>query len=558
MKERATRDRRTAEQNGTPGAPPLEAPPARPTASARRLPWFVARWSRADVALVTVLLAVAVFQFATLDGGQDWGGDWAHYVLHAKNIATGAPYAETDYVFNRKFFLAPEVYPPGLPLLLAPIYALFGLNIYLMKGLMGALFLASIGVTLWMLRGDLPRGQLAALAALLGFSPFLWKLSHQILSDVPFLLWVSLSLWSIRRMHAARRRPLAWAAGAGLFVYAAVITRPLGPVLILSVLALDLMRTRRITRQTGLLLGVCLLCYGAHELIAYAFSIHAFSAEEARAVGSAAAASDGHSELIRVNLLGRISQLPMTVATTVTDYLRHALALWHNGYAQWPTRILAAFGFLAAAVGWGGRAWEQLSILEVFCALYVAALLPWTFSMARYLLPVIPLYFFYVLVGAGQLQAWLARRWQPLQRRPLQKPWAAGLLVGAALCSYGASYAALPPRTLPTDPTEPAAQRFFAYVRTHTPPDAVFIFRRPRTFALYTGRPTATYRDAGNKPASDEKLLRDIEQMGARYVVEGPPDEPRAIQDLARQYPDRLALVHEETYFKLYRLTPGS
>ena len=50
-------------------------------------------------------IAAAVYA-ATLRPGQDWGGDFAQYVQHARNLATGRPYLETKFehmLFNKKF-----------------------------------------------------------------------------------------------------------------------------------------------------------------------------------------------------------------------------------------------------------------------------------------------------------------------------------------------------------------------------------------------------------------------------------------------------------------------
>jgi len=53
------------------------------------------------VALVLgVLLVVGMVHVGALRPGQDWGGDFAMYVAHARNLAEGRPYAETGYVYN--------------------------------------------------------------------------------------------------------------------------------------------------------------------------------------------------------------------------------------------------------------------------------------------------------------------------------------------------------------------------------------------------------------------------------------------------------------------------
>ena len=81
-----------------------------------------------------LLLAIGLIQYGTLRPGQDWGGDFSMYVHHAKNLAEGIPYAETGYIYNVAYAtVGPPTYPPVCPLLLAPVYALCGLNFEAMK-----------------------------------------------------------------------------------------------------------------------------------------------------------------------------------------------------------------------------------------------------------------------------------------------------------------------------------------------------------------------------------------------------------------------------------------
>jgi hypothetical protein len=82
----------------------------------------------APVALLAILASVAL-QVFTLSDGHGWGGDFALYVLHARNLAEGHAYADTGYVvnpLNRPH--SPSSYPPVYPSLLASLYAKWGLN----------------------------------------------------------------------------------------------------------------------------------------------------------------------------------------------------------------------------------------------------------------------------------------------------------------------------------------------------------------------------------------------------------------------------------------------
>ena len=63
------------------------------------------------------ILFVAVFYLSTIREGHDWGDDFSQYILHAANLASGAPYAPTRYLYNPDNpVTGPQQYPPGFPL----------------------------------------------------------------------------------------------------------------------------------------------------------------------------------------------------------------------------------------------------------------------------------------------------------------------------------------------------------------------------------------------------------------------------------------------------------
>ncbi len=64
-----------------------------------------------------------------------WQGDHAQYLLHAQALADGRPYVDTGYLFHQDAWpIGPRAYPPGLPLVLAPLVALGGVSSPLIRG----------------------------------------------------------------------------------------------------------------------------------------------------------------------------------------------------------------------------------------------------------------------------------------------------------------------------------------------------------------------------------------------------------------------------------------
>src|SRR5579883_3684007 len=96
---------------------------------------------------ILIIVAIFVFSACTIRDGQVWDDDPAQYILHARNIAEGRPYSQTGYIFNPEYgTLGPRSYPPGFPLLLAPVWALRGLDLNAMKLLECGMFAAALAL----------------------------------------------------------------------------------------------------------------------------------------------------------------------------------------------------------------------------------------------------------------------------------------------------------------------------------------------------------------------------------------------------------------------------
>jgi hypothetical protein len=169
-----------------------------------------------------------------------WSDDFAQYVEKAKNISEGAPYAQSTSVYRQDGWNpGPSVYPPIFPLLLAPVYSEFGLDLRPMKFLVLGFFLAALVVIYVTFRGELGLPGALALVGLIGFGPFFWENKDSVLSDIPFLFFCYLALYFTQiavSREVSGKRFGAQAVAAGLIMYAACGTRNAGIVLIPAVL----------------------------------------------------------------------------------------------------------------------------------------------------------------------------------------------------------------------------------------------------------------------------------------------------------------------------------
>jgi len=133
---------------------------------------------------IVSLLFYLYINFNTLYNGQFWGGDFAQYFIHARNLLNHKPYSSGIYSSGTMG------YPPGYPVLILPFYKIFGINFIPAKILNIIFWLACIYFVFRTLKNnfDTDIALLGSIAFLL--SPFLFVFKHQALPDVIFTFFI--------------------------------------------------------------------------------------------------------------------------------------------------------------------------------------------------------------------------------------------------------------------------------------------------------------------------------------------------------------------------------
>ncbi len=195
--------------------------------------------------LLLILCLSGLFAYLSLQDGHDWGGDFALYLRQAQSILDGTSQdvlAQNSYAMDQSTQqeganpqVGPHLYPWGFPLLLAPVVALFGFSLTAVKVYVIIFFLLSLLVSY---RLFLPRiGPVYSLwlVAVLGFNPFLLKFSDTINSDIPFLFFALLSILFIEKTLGYRKlfinRTLTCLL-TGVLIYFSFLVRTNGIVLV--------------------------------------------------------------------------------------------------------------------------------------------------------------------------------------------------------------------------------------------------------------------------------------------------------------------------------------
>jgi 4-amino-4-deoxy-L-arabinose transferase-like glycosyltransferase len=449
--------------------------------------------------------------------------DYAQYVLHARNLAEGRPYADTGYILNPAYQTAgPVTYPPVFPLLLAPVYKLAGTNLQAMKAVTVVCFAGFLYV-LWLLfRRGLGERRALLVAALAGLSPVFWKFKDYLYAEYPFLLFSCAALCAWRLARAAEDAGGRWlprALLAGLLAYLAYGTRSAGAVLLPAFLLSDLVEKKNISKT---FLACCLPALGlaaAQWLTLHSDAVYAGQARELLSHASFLKAAAG-------NLLG---------------YADRFTLLFDNGYSQIPAALLLAAAASLAAAGFVRRAARE-PLFAAYALLNAALLLAFPAADGlRYAFPLVPFLFYYAAAGWQEYSPKFGRAARYI---------APALLLAVAL-SYAGAFSKAQYGGFREGTEKAETKRLFEFVRSAVPPEAVVICRKPRTLSLLTGRRASMYHFG-----PDPELLAYFKEAGAGYLIAGAvfPEDRAFLFPFLERNPERFLRIYANADFSVYKI----
>jgi hypothetical protein len=478
-----------------------------------------------------LIVLLGGIHLATLRDGQEWGDDFSLYVAHARNIVEGRAYADTGYIYNSSNpILSPRSYPPVFPLLLAPVYGLFGLDLGAMKVFVVLLFMALLGVLAVLYCTRLPFSLSLTCLVLLALNPYVWQHKDRLLSETPFMLFAYLALLLAEKalaMEAPKTRGLAWGLLAGLAAYLAFGTRTVGIVLIPSILGCALLRQRRLGPASLAITGA----FAAGVIV-----------QKTILVLDGSYLDQVHFDLMRL-------------ASNSLSLVKGMGLLMNNGLGRVACILLYAVLLGLAGLGYAARLRNGATVYEWFIAFYCLLLVLWPpfdTAVLRYLMPILPLWFLYIGEGLCLLDSILSRRATAV---------ATPALALAVLLSYADWFRNLDAGPIRNGVNAPEAVALFDWIKENTDLHDVFLFQKPRAFALYTRR-----RSLAHHKADDPlHLARTLREYGVTHVVIHPSspfdffqNSSRLVEALRAEGPTGFEKVYENPGFRVYRLRAGA
>ncbi|MGA8180225.1 MAG: phospholipid carrier-dependent glycosyltransferase, partial [Desulfobacterales bacterium] len=156
------------------------------------------------IILFAIILSVFLINTISFREGHNWGGDFPQYIAQAKSLNDGTmdkllENSTFRYEKSDSVLLSPKLYPWGFPILLAPIYHVFGFNIFAMKFFVNLFFLFSIATVYLILKGKINNIQNILIIAIIACNPYFFNFKEHILSDIPFLFFSLFSIFLIQQ-----------------------------------------------------------------------------------------------------------------------------------------------------------------------------------------------------------------------------------------------------------------------------------------------------------------------------------------------------------------------
>lgn len=399
------------------------------------------RWVIGLVVLIVTLVSASFLHDRPL-----YFSDSLVYMEGAQSIAEGRGYSIGG--------AAHTAWPPGYSAALSPLYAMLGLKAFAFKlfnvvcsGLALAFACALFG-------HERPYAWLGlGAAAVTGlFFPWIYY-THAILADILFCLLVFGFLWQAGAyIRTGKRACLVAMTCIGMFVplvrMAGIALFPVWLVAVVSEAMKKRSRERWIeTIAMGLLLVLPLVLWSLRNMAVAGnwTSIQTGVTPEYTASLLKAGIEDvSFLTGIKVNAIG---------------YLHIWIARDQSALAQamelpWWLSICCAVFWVVVAVGWGLFMMRQVYRPAcLLCFFYGGILVLHNWYSLRYLVPILPLIFFFMLIGARQLTAWMLRCLKVPQRKTVlvSKTCVGVITCGLLLGNIGVLAFSEPARNLRSD-----------------------------------------------------------------------------------------------------------
>ena len=486
-----------------------------------------------SVTTIAVLLFLPLLFLGTRNS-HDWGDDFAQYIHQAGNLVNGIPQSETGFIYSQENYIGPQAYPVGFPMLLAPVYALAGNNMFAFTTFISLLYI-NLGLLMVIFyRRHFSWITALVLAIIFLYNPQMIIFKREVMSDIPFAVLLVLNFILYQKLKSGNWKQLSVLA---LVTGLMLVVRPAGVVFVAALLMDQLFKAiRRKTSRRDFLFSSFIFLL-APVLIYFVINSLVFKIPSGGSIRDYLLFyySGNFIQIIPENLAHHIEVFRYL-------YVPEAGAL--NGISL----LLGATMVSMTLLGFVKRLLKGPDAIDWFFIFYMIMLLvfPNNYSAYRLMVPLGFIFLLYAAAGLKEIQL-LARF------STINKALAIGILILVLFLPGLISIARSGSNTL-EGPQQKSADEAFLYIRKNVPAEAVVVFAKPRALALYAGCSSMV-----DPFTTDPTLIhKQVMDAGATYLLIHAKLTNETIKRYSRVMQSRLTKQWENKEFVLYKINPVS
>jgi hypothetical protein len=453
-------------------------------------------------------------------------------------------------VENSAPYGAPIAYPWGFPVLLAPFYAVFGLNMIGLKLLGMISFLLFIVLLCVGFRKYHSAVWLLCLVCFFSLNPTMLSFTDQILSDLPFLLLSTAGVLWMGRLIIEKRNLIS----------------PVWEYILLGAIISGAF----FIRANGILLLVTL---AITQFIALALRLRQGDLPNAQCSTSFRRLFSDRSVFLKsllINLIPYISffcivllwetiipkgfaSYPSYLSNPITiDVIKHQLDYYIDlpleFFISVPHFYLFYFASIPIAIAGIIRRYRSDYHIVVYIILTFVLYILWSSSQSlqglRYLFPILPFYFSFVITGLEIFQGGKTNVEQKLRKWVCLIPILI-IFTCFVISSVGNAYAnMIHHRETISGPYTAPAQGMFSFIRSNTEKESTIVFFKPRLMRMMTDRKSLMLR-------KQEELSRG-DYLCVYLAPVRDQVSPDTVQELLKQ--QSVSLIYQNSEFLVYKL----
>lgn len=468
--------------------------------------------------LIAISALLSLLRFDSLQIGTSY--DDAKYIILTESLASGQGYQLIN-------FPRPQIernFPPGWPLVLAPFTLAFPKNYDALKTVSLILWLTSIFLVYKLFSKRLDSPYLEILTVLVALNPLLVGTSVTVMSESAYLFFSLLALLVYDKTYG---KHIGWVVLVTFLAFYSQQIRTIGVSLTLSLLIILLLSRR--FKEAGMVVVLFIVGFGLQSwlnlrnggtVISSGYEAQVLSGSVIEKLGQVWANASGYFDEVLASALIPIFGTRLDVSFGGLFFLFNLIVI-----------LILAAGMLASK--------PKLEWMHIYFIIYVVGILafwnPQVGSVkARFLIPILPMLYFYFLIGLKWILKGNAR-----------------LAVGiSALIAFTLLARNIQDWRSPIREQMSDLSLGTSWVAENAPTDAIVMVNEPVPAYVHVQRKTINF------PKNEQDLEQYINNQGIDYIVIAPllqspkstglSKDVNAIKIEIDSSPDRFQLVFED------------